>query len=122
LFKVGIVAKMQKENKEVAIGGTFQQKISSCLEVLDRFLKQDNAIVSSMLVAEKRNRSHGVISAVEAVANVLGIKDIKTVSQHATLAELGIDSMVGTEVVELLEKEFETYITTKDVRCLSFAK
>jgi fatty acid synthase len=75
-----------------------------------------------MVVAEKRNRGHGAISAVEAVANVLGIKDIKTVSQHATLAELGIDSMVGTEVVELLEKEFETYFTTKDVRCLTFVK
>jgi fatty acid synthase len=113
---------MQKENKEVAMGGIFQQNTSSCLEVLDRFLKQDNPIVASMLVAEKRNRGHGAISAVEAVANVLGIKDIKTVSQHATLAELGIDSMVGTEVVELLEKEFETYFTTKDIRCLTFAK
>jgi fatty acid synthase len=74
------------------------------------------------LVAEKRSRSHGATSAVEAVANVLGIKDIKTVSQHATLAELGMDSIVGTEVMQLLEKEFEIYVTTKDVRSLSFAK
>jgi fatty acid synthase len=122
LFKVGLVAKMQNENKELVIGGTLQQKISSCLEVLDRFLKQDNTIVSSMLVAEKHNRSHGVVSAVEAVANVLGIKDIKTVSQHATLAELGMDSMMGTEVIQLLEKEFEIYITSKDVKSLSFTK
>jgi fatty acid synthase len=63
---------MQKENKELVIGGTLQQSISSCLEVLDRFLKQDNTIVSSMLVAEKRNRSHGATSAVEAH------QDIKT--------------------------------------------
>jgi fatty acid synthase len=113
---------MQKENKELVIGGTLQQSISCCLEVLDRFLKQDNTIVSSMLVAEKRNRSHGATSPVEAVANVLGIKDIKTVSQHATLAELGMDSMMGTEVIQLLEKEFEIYVTAKDVRSLSFAK
>jgi fatty acid synthase len=44
------------------------------------------------------------------------------VSQHATLAELGMDSMMGTEVIQLLEKEFEIYVTTKDVRSLSFAK
>jgi fatty acid synthase len=113
---------MQNKNKEVVIGGTLQQKISNCLEVLDRFLKQDNPIVASMLVAEKRSRIHGATSAVEAVANVLGIKDIKTVSQHATLAELGMDSIVGTEVMQLLEKEFEIYVTTKDVRSLSFAK
>jgi fatty acid synthase len=73
------------------------------------------------LVAEKRSRSHGATSAVEAVANVLGIKNIKTVSQHATLAELGMDSIVGAEVIQLLE-EFEIYVTTKDVRSLSFAK
>lgn len=118
---VGLVAKMQKENRELVIGGTFQQKISSCLEVLDKFLKQQNPVVSSMLVAEKHNRNE-CLSAVEAVAYVLGIKDIKTVSQHATLAELGMDSMMGTEVIQLLEKEYEIYITAKDVRSMTFAK
>ncbi|KAJ3619939.1 hypothetical protein MTP99_003942 [Tenebrio molitor] len=82
---VGLVAKMQKENKELVIGGTLQQSISSCLEVLDRFLKQDNTIVSSMLVAEKRNRSHGATSAVEAVANGLTVgwwKEERRSSDH----------------------------------------
>ena len=65
---------MQKENKELVIGGTLQQKISSCLEVLDRLLTQDHPVVASMVVAEKHNRSYGLLSAVDEVAQVLGIK------------------------------------------------
>ncbi|KAJ3652411.1 hypothetical protein Zmor_018379 [Zophobas morio] len=118
---VGLVAKMQKENKELVIGGTLQQKISSCLEVLDVLLKHDYPVVSSMVVAEKHQKGDA-LSAVDAVAHVLGIKDMKTVSQYTTFAELGTDSMMGTEVIQLLEKDFEIYTTSKDLLSLTFAK
>ena len=112
---------MQKENKELVIGGTLQQKISSCLEVLDVLLKHDYPVVSSMVVAEKHQKGDA-LSAVDAVAHVLGIKDMKTVSQYTTFAELGMDSMMGTEVIQLLEKDFEIYTTSKDLLSLTFAK
>ena len=121
IFKVGLVAKMQKENKELVIGGTLQQKISSCLEVLDVLLKHKYPVVSSMVVAEKHQKSDR-FNAVEAVAQVLGIKDMRTISQYAIFAELGMDSMRGTEIVQLLEKDFEIYVTSKGVRNLTFAK
>ncbi|XP_071652383.1 LOW QUALITY PROTEIN: fatty acid synthase-like [Temnothorax longispinosus] len=38
---VGLVADMQEENKELVIGGTLQQRISSCLKTLEIFLLQD---------------------------------------------------------------------------------
>ncbi|EFA05248.1 Fatty acid synthase-like Protein [Tribolium castaneum] len=119
---VGLVAKMQKDNKELVIGGTLQQKISSCLNVLDRLLNQDEPIVSSMVVAEKRDKRIGGESAVDVVAALLGIKDIKTVSQQSSLSELGMDSMMGNEVMQVLEKEFEIYVTPKDLRTMTFAK
>ncbi|KAJ3652417.1 hypothetical protein Zmor_018385 [Zophobas morio] len=119
--EVGLVAKLQKDNKELVIGGTLQQKISSCLEVLDVLLKHNYPVVSSMVVAEKHDRS-GAFSAVEAVANVLGVKDMKTISQYTTFAELGMDSMMGTEINQILEKDFEIYVTPKEVMTLTFAK
>ncbi|XP_063924503.1 fatty acid synthase-like [Zophobas morio] len=119
--EVGLVAKMQKENKELVIGGTLQQKISSCVEVLDVLLKHEYPVVSSMVVAKKHDKS-GIVSAVEAVAHVLGIKDMKTISQYTTFAELGMDSLMGTEIIQLLEKDFGIYVTSKDVRSLTFAK
>ena len=121
VLKVGLVAKLQKDNKELVIGGTLQQKISSCLEALDVLLKHNYPVVSSMVVAEKHDRS-GAFSAVEAVANVLGVKDMKTISQYTTFAELGMDSMMGTEINQILEKDFEIYVTSKDVMTLTFAK
>ena len=121
VLKVGLVAKMQKENKELVIGGTLQQKISSCLEVLDILVKHNYPVVSSMVVAEKYNHS-GILTAVEAVAQVLGINDMKTISQYTTFAELGMDSLMGVEIIQILEKDFEIYVTSKDVRSLTFAK
>ena len=115
------MAKMQKENKELVIGGTLQQKISSCLEVLDVLLKHKYPVVSSMVVAKKYDKSDN-LSAVEAVAHVVGIKDMKTISQYTTFAELGMDSLMGTEIIQLLEKDFGIYVTSKDVRSLTFAK
>lgn len=119
---MGLVAKMQKDNKELVIGGTLQQKISSCLSVLDRFMKQENPVVSSMVVAEKRDKNLGSGSVVDVVATVIGIKDLKTISHHSTLAELGMDSMMGTEVMQILEKDFEIFISAKEIRNLTFEK
>lgn len=73
-FKVGLVAEMQEQQTEIEIGGTLQQRISSCLGVMDKFLRQNEAIVSSMVVAEKR--SSGVAdNVVDCVANIMGTYD-----------------------------------------------
>lgn len=69
---VGLVADMQEDDKELIIGGTLQQKVSCCLDELDKFLLQSRPIVSSMVVAEKKAGSSGLGSPVEIVANILG--------------------------------------------------
>ncbi|XP_063924717.1 fatty acid synthase-like [Zophobas morio] len=119
--EVGLLARMYEENEELVIGGTLQQKISSCLEVLDVLIKHEYPVVSSTVVAEKYHKSDNP-SAVAAVAHVIGIKNMKTISQYTTFPELGMDSMMNTEIVQLLEKDFEIYVTSKDVRSLTFAR
>jgi fatty acid synthase len=69
---VGLVADMQEDNKELVIGGTLQQRISSCLQVLDNFLRQKAPIVSSMVVAEKRAGMDNTLSVVERVLEIMG--------------------------------------------------
>ena len=66
---VGLIADMQEEDKKLVIGGTLQQKISCCLDELDKFLLQNRPIVSSMIVAEKKMGHQR--SLVETVANIL---------------------------------------------------
>ncbi|CAD6237321.1 GSCOCG00002249001-RA-CDS, partial [Cotesia congregata] len=119
---VGLVADMQEDNKELVIGGTLQQKITSCLQELNNFLMQSNPIVSSMVVAEKRAGTNGPLNVVETVLNIMGLKDLKSVSQHTSLAELGMDSMMAVEIKQSLEREFDIFLTAQDIRSLNFAK
>ncbi|XP_023289558.1 fatty acid synthase [Orussus abietinus] len=119
---VGLVAEMQEDHKELVIGGTLQQRISSCLQELDGFLQQDRPIVASMVVAEKRSGGAGATDIVGTVLNIMGLKDLKTVSQHTPLAELGMDSMMAVEIKQTLEREFEIFLTAQDIRSLNFAK
>ncbi|KMQ82373.1 fatty acid synthase [Lasius niger] len=69
---VGLVADMQEDDKELVIGGTLQQEISSCLNTLELFLLQDRSIVSSMVVAEKKKGFGRATNPLEAVANIMG--------------------------------------------------
>lgn len=63
---------MQDNAIELEIGGTLQQKISSCLSLLDHFLKQPDPIVASMVVAEKKTSGGAGGNAIDTVANILG--------------------------------------------------
>ena len=67
---VGLVADMQENNKELVIGGTLQQGISSCLVELEKFLLQHQPIVSSMIVSEKKTGSSRC-NMMEVIANIM---------------------------------------------------
>lgn len=47
---------------------------------------------------------------------------MKTVSQHESLVELGIDPMMIVEIKQTLERDFEVFLTSQDIRALTFAK
>ncbi|XP_011703203.1 PREDICTED: fatty acid synthase [Wasmannia auropunctata] len=120
--EVGLVAEQQDNNKELVIGGTLQQKISSCLEKLENFLLQDRTVVSSMVVADKCVGAREGANVVERVLGIMGLKDLKNVAQNTSLAELGMDSMVAVEIKQTLEREFDIFLTAPDIRNLNFAK
>lgn len=121
--EVGLVADMAEDNQEVVIGGTLQQKIGNCLEIMDELLMQKKfSIVSSMVVAEKRASSSNAGTIVDTVINILGLRDLKTISLHSTLAELGMDSMMAVEIKQTLERQFEVFLTPQDIRSMTFAK
>ncbi|XP_072750344.1 fatty acid synthase-like [Anoplolepis gracilipes] len=119
---VGLVADMQEDDKEMVIGGTLQQKISSCIEKLEEFLLQEQPVVASMVVAEKRSDAFGACNIVETVANIMGLKDLNNVARHTPLPELGMDSMMAVEIKQTLEREFDVFLTAQDIRYLNFAK
>ncbi|XP_071569274.1 fatty acid synthase-like isoform X1 [Temnothorax nylanderi] len=118
---VGLVADMQEENKELVIGGTLQQRISSCLNTLEVFLLQDHPVVSSMVVAEKVNIG-GSMNIYDTISHIMGLKNINAVPQNVPLAEMGMDSMMAVEIKQTLEREFDISLTAQDIRTINFAK
>ncbi|XP_077295535.1 fatty acid synthase-like [Arctopsyche grandis] len=121
--EVGLVADMQEDHRELEIGGTLQQKISNCLRVLDQFLiHRKYPVLCSMVVAEKKAGGSGCGTLVDTVSTIMGIKDLRTISMQATLAELGMDSMMAVEIKQSLEREFEIFLTAQDIRTLSFSR
>ncbi|RLU24505.1 hypothetical protein DMN91_002594, partial [Ooceraea biroi] len=119
---VGIVANMMDDDKEMIIGGTLQQKISSCIEKLEEFLLQEHPIVASMVVAEKRSSSFGATDIAGCVANIMSIKDLTSISHQTPLPELGMDSIMAVEIKQTLERDFDTFLTVPYIRTLNFAK
>ena len=40
---------------------------------------------------------------------------------NSTLAEMGMDSMIVVEIMQTLEREFEIYLTPREIRNITFA-
>jgi len=57
-------------------GGTLPQKVISCLEVLDGFMKQPYPVVASMVLADKCAGSGGYDNLTACVASILGMSNI----------------------------------------------
>jgi hypothetical protein len=54
-------------------GGTVIQRIASCLEVLDGFMRQSCPVVSSMVVADKQAGSGGAATVVDCISSIMGM-------------------------------------------------
>lgn len=85
--EVGLVAQMAEDRIDMEIAGTIQQRISACLNAMDRLLSSKSPIVSSMVVAQKHAMSK--LNLIQSVLHIMGIRDLKSVSKNASLAELG---------------------------------
>lgn len=122
---VGIVLEAMGTNDTV-IGGTLPQRISSCMEVLDLFLNQPHAVLSSFVLAEKKAMAHGDSEAqrdlVKAVAHIFGIRDLAGINLDSSLADLGLDSLMGVEVRQILEREHDLVLPMREVRQLTLRK
>lgn len=49
-----------------------------------------------------------------------GIKDINNVLGTSTLTELGLDSLLGTDIKQVLEQDFNIELSAKEIRELTF--
>ena len=120
---VGLILDTMGSN-DIEVGGTLPQRMSSCLTTMDTFLQQPHPVLASMVLAEKHKPTDGQnqVGLLEAVGNILGIKDVKTVNPNNSLADLGMDSLMGTEIKQTLERNYDIVLGPQEIRGLTFAK
>lgn len=119
---VGLILETMGSN-ETEVGGTLPQRMASCLTTMDTFLQQPHPVLASMVLADKHKADAGnQVGLLEAVGNILGIKDVKTVNPNNSLADLGMDSLMGTEIKQTLERNFDIVLSPQEIRGLTFAK
>ena len=111
-------------NNDTEVGGTLPQRMSSCLSTMDTFLQQPHPVLASMVLAEKNkgSDSQNQVGLLEAVGNILGIKDVKSVNPNNSLADLGMDSLMGTEIKQTLERSYDIVLSPQEIRGLTFGK
>jgi fatty acid synthase len=51
-----------------------------------------------------------------------GIKDANTVNAQSTLADLGMDSLMGAEIKQTLERNYDLVLSAQEIRSLTFAR
>ena len=113
LGQVGIVAEKLFKNMDgtEVLLGTLPQTVDSCLEVLDAALQQKNPIASSIVVAEKGKKKGEKGGLLARMSKIFGIKDIDSLSNDKKLTELGMDSLIGVELKQTLERDYDLPVT-----------
>lgn len=110
---VGHVA--ENIGNDAIIAFSTPQRINSCFEVLEQNLYSEKPVIGSFLQVQSFDFDlDGDI--LGTILNVLGIKDPSKVDDNASLAELGLDSLMAVEVKQVLEKKYDKVMTTKEIR------
>lgn len=112
---IGDVGMLQNVDA-VALFGFNAQGISSCLEVLDKLLLRPEPIFSSLVCSsKKREAGDGNVNLFETLISSLGL-DMSSIDENAQLASLGLDSISGTEIQQMLERELDITMSMKEIR------
>ncbi|KAJ3652951.1 hypothetical protein Zmor_018873 [Zophobas morio] len=118
---VGVYAKAMGQ-KKIPLQGFVAQKLGSCFKVLERFLERADAVVSSVVIAEKNIVNGNSHSVLDQLAHLLGVKDARILNKESTLADLGMDSIVGVQFAQILERGYGICIPLEDLRSLTVSE
>ncbi|XP_062605841.1 fatty acid synthase-like [Saccostrea cucullata] len=113
--------------KVTAVGGTLPQRMSSCLDSLDQFLCQSKPVVSSFVPAPvsmkaRAQEDKSERTLMESVMKVLGLKDPAALRPESTLLDLGMDSLMGVEIKQIMDNQYNIDLAVPNIRKLTIQK
>ncbi|XP_066991032.2 fatty acid synthase [Anabrus simplex] len=100
------------------------QSISSCFDVLERFMLQSEATVVSSIVVHKMSNTAGPSDndLMRAICSVLGVPDLRKVPPDMPLTELGMDSLMQVEIRAALERHRGVSLGAGEMQTLTIGK
>ncbi|XP_063923356.1 fatty acid synthase-like isoform X1 [Zophobas morio] len=116
---VGFVARLKTKAKVLE---ALPQSITSCLEILDQFMQQNEPVVWALVYGDERDEMNGKKSVTESVANLFGIRDVDSIDEAKTLLDLGMDSLLAFEIKHLLFEEYNLEMDVSEIRNITWAK
>lgn len=90
---------------------------------MDRIIQSDHSVTGSFVRVEQNLKvSDNKTSLLDHVCNVMGIKNKNKLDPSSTLADLGLDSMMATEIGNIFENKLHIALTSKDIRAMTVGK
>lgn len=56
---------------------------------------------------------------IQTIAHILGVNDISQLNPDANLGDLGLDSLMGVEIKQALERDYDIVLSMKDIRTVN---
>lgn len=56
------------------------------------------------------------------MCHAIGVRDVSNLNSDASLADLGLDSLMGVEVRQTLERDYDIVMSMRDIRQLTINK
>ncbi|XP_039309730.1 fatty acid synthase-like [Solenopsis invicta] len=83
------------------------------------FLQPHPVLASSVLAEKNKSDDGNKTDLVTTVVNVLGIKDVVSINLNITLSDLGMNSLIGTEIKQTLERNYDIVLSVQEIHALT---
>ncbi|XP_072392068.1 fatty acid synthase-like [Diabrotica undecimpunctata] len=98
------------------------QRVQSCFDALEKLILQGVAIGASTVVSDRKKLGESTASKtpVNMVAHIMGISDVDVIDKNTKLVQLGLDSLMITEIKQVLFRNFQLTVGLEEIRAYTF--
>ncbi|GBM39322.1 Fatty acid synthase [Araneus ventricosus] len=108
--EVGVVHRHMGDDAMIA--GVVAQGVKSCLETMDAFCQQECPVVTTYVTAQQTKKSVQD-DALQQIIRIVGYNESNI---NRTLGEVGIDSIVGVELKQIIESYSEVSVSIQEMQ------
>lgn len=93
--------------------------LNSFLKMHDQLLTSSDPIIQCSVLLLRMKKIKTKESFIDFLMNVLNVTDRKSISMSSTFSQLGIDSLAGIELQQMVHREYGVSLTPIEIREMS---